>query len=155
MKVVVVDVLAQRLGHRAVSLVGVHDSGENVLLAAHDLHGGFVGVGVEAFCKLVAAVVVEVRGVHVKDQLAEFHGVWFEAAGRDNFFALKLIEHFGIARGRSLKVYVHCCALGYYVLIRVSRFLALIVLLYLRHVAGSFQVVVADNGAVNAVISCH
>ena len=145
-----VDVFAQRFGHRAVSLVGVHDSGEDELLAAHNLRGG-----VKLFGELVAAVVVEVRGVHVKDQLSEFHGVGFEAARGDNFFALKLCEHLCIARGWGFEVYVHLRAFGDYVLIRVVRFLAFIVLLYLCHVAGSFQVVVSDDGAVNAVVSRH
>lgn len=79
MKVVVVDVLTEGLGHCAVSFVGMHDRREYILLAANYLHGGFVDVSIEPLGKLVAAVVVEVRRVHVKHQLAIFHGVRFEA----------------------------------------------------------------------------
>ena len=100
-------------------------------------------------------MVVEVRGVHVKDQLSEFHGVGFEATGGNDFFTLKLCKHLRIARGGRFEVYVHRCALGDYILIRVVRFLAFVVLLHLRHVSGSFQVVVSDDCAVNAVVSRH
>lgn len=65
-----VDVLTEGLGHCAVSFVGMHDRREYILLAANYLHGGFVDVSIEPLGKLVAAVVVEVRRVHVKHQLA-------------------------------------------------------------------------------------
>ena len=45
MEVVVIYILAQSFRHCPVALIGVHHSGEDILLTAHDLHGGFVGIG--------------------------------------------------------------------------------------------------------------
>ena len=84
MKVVVVHILAQSFGHCPVALIGVHHSGEDILLTAHDLHGGFVGIGIELFCKFIAAVVVEVSGVHIEQQLAVFDGIGFQTSGGDH-----------------------------------------------------------------------
>ena len=67
MKVVVVYILPQSFRHSPVALISVHDSGENILLTAHNLHGGFVCVGVELLGIFVAAVIVEVSGVHIKN----------------------------------------------------------------------------------------
>ena len=39
MEVVVIHILAQGFGHCPVALIGVHHSGEDILLAAHNLHG--------------------------------------------------------------------------------------------------------------------
>ena len=56
MKVVVVHIFAQSFGHCPVALVGVHHSGEDILLTAYDLHGGFIGIGIKLFRKFIAAV---------------------------------------------------------------------------------------------------
>ena len=37
----------------------------SILLAAHNLHGGFVGIGIELFGIFIAAVVVEVGRVYI------------------------------------------------------------------------------------------
>ena len=95
--------LAQCLGHSPVDLVGVHHGGEDILLPAHDLHGGFVGVGVKLPGKFIAAVVVEVGGVHIEDQLSKVDGIWFQPACRDDFFLLHLLEHLRVAGGGALK----------------------------------------------------
>ena len=47
MKVIVVHVLLQRVGHGAVALVGVHNRRKDILLAADDFYCGFVCVGVK------------------------------------------------------------------------------------------------------------
>ena len=47
MKVIMVYVLAQRVGHGAVALVGVHDRRKDILLADDDFDCGFVCVGVK------------------------------------------------------------------------------------------------------------
>lgn len=80
MKVIVVHVLPQRVGHGAVALVGVHDRRENVLLSAYDFYCGFVCVGVELFCEVIAAVIMKIGGVYVKDQLAVEKGIRFQTA---------------------------------------------------------------------------
>ena len=67
MKVVVVHILPQSFRYSPVALIGVHDSGENILLTAHNLHGCFVCVGVELLGILVSTVVVEVSGVHIEN----------------------------------------------------------------------------------------
>ena len=41
----------------------------DILLTAHNLHGGFVGIGIELFGIFIAAVVVEVGRVYIKQQL--------------------------------------------------------------------------------------
>ena len=43
-----------------VGLIGVHDGGEDILLTAHDLDSGFIGIRIELLGELVAAVVVKV-----------------------------------------------------------------------------------------------
>ena len=80
MKVVVIHILSQRLGHGAVALVGVHDRRQDVLLAAHNFDCSFVGIGVKLFCKFIAAVVEEVGRVDIEDQLSEFLGIRFQTA---------------------------------------------------------------------------
>ncbi len=67
MKVVVVHIFAQSFGHCSVALIGVHHSGEDILLTTYDLHGSFVGIGIKLFRKFIAAVIVEISGVHIKD----------------------------------------------------------------------------------------
>ena len=75
MKVVVVHVLSQCVGHGAVALVGVHDRRKDILLAADDFYCGFVCVGVKLFCEVIAAVIMKIGGVYVKDQLAVAPGL--------------------------------------------------------------------------------
>ena len=43
-----------------VDLIGVHDSREDILLTAHDLDSGFIGIRIELLGELVAAMVVKV-----------------------------------------------------------------------------------------------
>ena len=66
MKVVVVHLLAQSFGHCPVALIGVHHSGEDILLTAYNLHGGFVSISIKLFCKFIAAMIVEISRVHIK-----------------------------------------------------------------------------------------
>ena len=54
------DVVAVSLAHAPVSLVGVHHGGEVVLLAADNINGGPVCLGVERLCNLVAAVIMKI-----------------------------------------------------------------------------------------------
>ena len=50
-----------------VDLIRVHDSREDILFTAHDLHSSFVGILIELFGELIAAVVVKVGRVDIKD----------------------------------------------------------------------------------------
>ena len=80
MKMVVVDLPAQCFGHGVVDLIGVHDSRENILLTAHDLHSSFVGILIELLGELVATVIVKIGRVDIKDKLAIMGGIRLQAA---------------------------------------------------------------------------
>ena len=97
MKVVVVHILTQSFRHSPVALISVHDSGENILLTTHDLHSCFVCVGVKLFGIFIAAVIVEVSGVHIENQFPVFYRIGLQATGGDNAIGNHLIEHGSIA----------------------------------------------------------
>ena len=65
---------------RQVDLVGVHDCREDILLTTHDLNGCFVGILIELLGELIAAVVVKVGRVDIKDKLAVMGGIRLQAA---------------------------------------------------------------------------
>jgi len=68
-------ILSQCFGHGPVTLIGVHNSGENILFAAHDLYGSFVSVLIKLLGKLIATMVIEIGGVYIKDQFSVKVGV--------------------------------------------------------------------------------
>ena len=72
--------MAQCFGHGTVDLIGVHDCREDILLTAHDLNGSLVGILIELLGELVAAVVVKVGRVDIKDKLAVMGGIRLQAA---------------------------------------------------------------------------
>ena len=129
-----VHILAQCFGHCPVALIGVHHSGENILLTAHDLHSGFIGIGIKLFCKFIAAVVVEVSGVHIKNQLAVFDGIRFQTSSGDHTILFHLLKHFHIIIGGCFEMDVHGSALRHDVLIAVAVLFTLIVFLYFCHI---------------------
>ena len=155
MKVVVVYLLAQSFGHCPVALIGVHHSGEDILFTAHDLHGGFVGIGIELFCKFIATVVVEVSGVHIEDQLAVFDGIRFQTSGGDHAVLFHLLKHFYIIVRGCFEMNVQRSAFRHDVLIAVAVLFTLIVFLYLSHISRCFQVQISGYGTVYSIISCH
>ena len=57
----------------------MHDGGEDILLTTHDLNGCFVGILIELLGELVAAVVVKVGRVNIKDKLAIMGGIRLQA----------------------------------------------------------------------------
>lgn len=154
MKMIVPYVVAKGLAHALVAFVSVHDGGEDVLLAADNIDGSPVCLGVERLCKLVAAVIVEIRGVDIENQLAIMDGVLLETPGRDGAVLLHLPEHLLIAAGRLLEVDVQMTAFGDNILVPVAGFLTLIVGFSVGDIAFGSGLV-ADGGAVHAVISCH
>jgi len=58
----------------------VHDSREDILLTTHDLNSCFVGICIEPFGELVAAVIIEIGRVDIKDKLAIMGGIRLQAA---------------------------------------------------------------------------
>ena len=111
MEVVVVHILAKSFGHCPVALIGVHHSGEDILLTAYNLHGGFVSISIKLFCKFIATMVVEVSGVHIKNQLAVFDGIRFQTSGGDHAVLLHLLKHFYIIVRGCFEMNVHAkCA---------------------------------------------
>jgi len=58
----------------------VHDSRKNILFTAHNPNGSFVGICIELLGELVAAVVVKVCRVDIKDKFAVVGGIRLQAA---------------------------------------------------------------------------
>ena len=96
MKVVVVHIFAQSFGHCSVALIGVHHSGEDILLTTYDLRSSFVGIGIKLFRKFIAAMIVEISGIHIKYQLTVFDGIRFQTSGGDHAVLFHLLKHFYI-----------------------------------------------------------
>ena len=155
MKVVVVYILPQSFRHSPVALISVHDSGENILLTAHNLHGGFVCVGVELLGILVSTVVVEVSGVHIENQFLVFHRIGFQATSGDKPIGNHLIEHSGIAVGGSFEVDIPVGLGGINILVGVVVLFSFIVFLHLCHIIKGGQVLITGKGTVDSVISGH
>ena len=81
-------------------------------------------------------------------------GVLLETPGRDGAVLLHLPEHLPIAAARRLEVDVQMTAFGNDILVPVAGFLTLIVGFSVGDIAFGSGLV-ADGGAVHAVISCH
>ena len=126
MKVVMIHILPQSFRHGSVALIGVHDGREDILLTAHDLYGSFVCIGVELLGILVSTVVVEVSGIHIKNQFPVFHRIGFQATGGDNPIGNQLIEHGGIAVGGSFEVNIPVGLGGINILVGVTVLLSLL-----------------------------
>ena len=75
MEMVVKHILPQCFRHSPVTLIGVHNSGENIPFAANDLYGSFVSVLIKSLGKLIPAMVIEVGGVYIKNQFPVEVGV--------------------------------------------------------------------------------
>ena len=154
MKMIVPYVVAKGLAHALGAFVSVHDGGENVLFAADNIDGGSVRFGVERLRKLVAAVIVEIRGVDIENQLAIMDGVLLETPGRDGAVLLHLTQHLLIAAGWCLKVDVQMAAFGDNILVPVAGFLSLVVSFGVCNVALRSGLV-AHSGAIHAIVFCH
>ena len=129
--------------------------GWDILLTAHDLHGGFIGIGIKLFCKLIAAVVVEISGVHIENQLAIFDGIRFQPSGGDDLVLLHLLKHFYIIVSGRLEVNIQRSTFRHDVLIAVAVLFTLIVFLYLCHICRVSQVLISGYGTVYSIVSCH
>ena len=154
MKMVVVHIFSQGIGHGPVPLVGMHYSGENVLLTAYDFYSGFVSIGIELFCKFIAAVIVEVSGVHIKDQLTVELGIVLQTSGENHTFGFHLLKHFCITACGCFEMDIVREPLRYDVRVGIGFLFPLIMLLGIGDFR-SGQICVSGYGTVNAVISCH
>ena len=154
MEVVVVHVLPQRLGHGPVALVSVHDRRQNILLSAHDFDCGFVCFGVKLFCKVIAAVVVEVSGVYVKDQLTISKGILLDTTSGNHAISLHSSKHLSIPGRRGFEMDIERRPLQYNVLIDIGILLTLVVLLGVTDL-GFGQPHISCVGTVNTVASRH
>ena len=96
MKVVMVHILPQLFRHGPVPFIGVHHRRENVLLATHDVHSGLVSVLIELLGKFIAAVIIEIGGIHIEDKLTELLRIRFQATGRDGAGGYQTIKHCGV-----------------------------------------------------------
>jgi len=99
------------------------------LLTAHDLDSGFIGICVELLSELVAAMVVEIGRVDIKNQLTVVGGIRLQAARGDGSIGFQLGEQVGVAGGWLLEVDVPCSALGDNVGVPIAVLFALVVLL--------------------------
>ena len=106
----------------------MHDSRENILLTAHDLNGCFVGILIELLGELIAAVVVKVGRVDIKDKLTVVGGIRLQAARGDGSIGFQLGEQVGVAGGWLFEVDVPCSALGDDVGVPVAVLFALVLL---------------------------
>ena len=107
----------------------MHDGREDILLPTHDLDGGFVGICIKPFGKLVAAVIIEIGRVDIEDKLAVVGGIRLQAVRGNGSNGCQLGEQVSVAGGRLFEVDVPCSALGDNVRIPIAVLFALVVLL--------------------------
>ena len=107
----------------------MHDGGEDILLTAHDLDSGFIGICVELLGELIAAVIVKVGRVDIKDKFTVVGGIRLQAARGDDSIGFQLGEQVGVAGGWLFEVDVPCSALGDNVGVPIAVLFALVVLL--------------------------
>lgn len=99
-------------------------------------------------------MIVEIGRIDIENQLAIMDGVLLETPGRDGAVLLHLPEHLLIAAGRLLEVDVQMTAFGDDILVLVAGFLSLVVSFGVCNVALRSGLV-ADGGAIHAIVSCH
>ena len=107
----------------------MHDGREDILLTAYDLDSGFVGIRIELLGELVAAMVVKIGGVDIKDKLTVVGGIRFQATGGNGASSFHLGEQVGVAGGGLLEMDVPFGAVGKNVGVSIAVLFALVVLL--------------------------
>ena len=132
----------------------MHDCREDILLTAHDLDSGFIGICVELLGELVAAVIIEIGRVDIEDKLAVVGGIRLQAARGDSSVSFQLGEQVGITGGRLLEMDVPCNALGDNVGVSIAVFFAFVVLLGVANgLVRNGEI--PDACAVDAIVSCQ
>ena len=147
-------ILPQCFRHSPVALIGVHNSGENILFAANDLDGSPVSVLVKSLGKLIPAMVIEVGGVYIKNQFPVKVGIRFQATSGDYTILFHLCKHLCISGGGLLKMNVLRCTFRYNIWVGIGFFFSFVVPLGIAYF-GSGQVYVSCTGTVNPVVSRH
>ena len=132
----------------------MHDGREDILLPTHNLDGGFVGICIEPFGKLVAAVIIEIGRVDIEDKLAVVGGIRLQAVRGNGSNGFQLGEQVSVAGGRLLEMDVPFGVVGKNVGVPIAVLFAFIVLL---GVANSLvrNGEISDACAVDAIISCQ
>ena len=96
-EVIVEHIPSQPVTGFPVALVGVHDRGDDVLFPARDLLGQLVHLGVELLGVFIAAVGLEIVGVHIKHQLVKDVGIRFQTSGGNDAFFHHPIKLLGVS----------------------------------------------------------
>ena len=124
------------------------------MLTTYDLDSGFIGIRIELLGELVAAMVVKIGGVNIKDKLTVVGGIRFQATGGNGASSFHLGEQVGVAGGGLLEMDVPFGAVGKNVGVPIAVFFAFVVLL---GVANSLvrNGEIPDACAVDAVVSCQ
>ena len=132
----------------------MHDSREDILFTAYDLHSSFVGIRIELLGELVAAVVVKVGRVDIKDKFTVVGSIRLQAVRGNGSNGFQLGEQVSVAGGRLFEVNVPCSALGDNIGVPIAVLFTLIVLLGVAN--GLIRNgEISDTGAVNAIVSCQ
>ena len=123
------------------------------MLTAHDLRSSFVGILIELLGELIAAVIVKVGRVDIKDKFTVVDSIRFQAARGDGSIGFQLGEQVGVAGGRLFEMDVPCGALGDNIGVPIAVLSTFIVLLGVANgLVRNGEI--SDTGAVNTIISC-
>ena len=114
----------------------------------------FVGILIELLGELIAAVIVKVGRVDIKDKFAVMGGIRLQAARGDGSIGFQLGEQVGVAGGWLLEMDVPCSALGDNVGVPIAVLFALVVLLGVANgLVRNGEI--PDACAVDAIVSCQ
>ena len=118
------------------------------------MHSSFVGILIELLGELIAAVIVKIGRVDIKDKLTVVGGIRFQATGGNGSIGFQLGEQVSVAGGWLFEVDVPFGTVGKNVGVSIAVLFALIVLL---GVANSFvrNGEISDACAVDAIVSCQ
>ena len=106
------------------------------------------------FCKVIAAVVIEVSGIDIEDQFTEFLCIGFQATGGDCSVCHHLIEHYGVVGGGCFEIDIHALSFRHNVLVDIAFFFTLIMTLSVGNFIRCHSHI-SCAGTMNTVASCH
>ena len=124
------------------------------MLTTYDLDSGFIGIRIELLGELVAAMVVKIGGVDIKDKLTVVGGIRLQTTGGDGSANFQLGEQVSVAGYGLFEVNVPCSALGDNIGVPIAVLFALIVLLSVANgLVRNGEI--PDACAVDAIVSCQ